>query len=103
VQEYFKELSTILYKKYYFGYLDDAERYVDELIDDIIKNLPFKVKRKAPPEFQNEIDDMQYASFPKSKNTTWFVFFVSYKDEVTDEIIYLICRIENNHTAAKYM
>ncbi len=73
--DYFNELSTILYKKEYFGFEESALAYVDTLLDDIKKSLHTKLSRKAPPYFKKYGKDMQYAIFKKNNNTQWFVFF----------------------------
>lgn len=100
VRLYFYELQLILYEKDYFGYPEDAERYIKELIEDIEKNLSKKRSKAAPNFFKKYGKDLEYTSFPKNKRTTWYVFFEVYEDN--EEIIYLIKHIENNHTAAHY-
>ena len=40
VREYLMELIQILYKKEYFGFEENAQKYVEELIFDIKNNLP---------------------------------------------------------------
>jgi len=101
VRQYFYEVQHILYEKDYFSYYEDAERYIEELIEDIKKNLPKKLSKPAPKHFDQFGKNMDFAAFKKNKQTTWYVFFDVYKEE--KEIIYLVRHIENNHTAAQYL
>jgi len=101
VRQYFYELQYILYEKDYFSFYEDAERYVEELIADIKKNLPAKLKRKAPKHFTDRHGKgLYYAVFPKSKHTHWYAFFRIYRHD--GELYYQVRHIENNHTAAQY-
>ena len=74
VIDYLEYLTTILYEKGYFGYEEYAQEYVDDLIDDINKNLPLKLKKTAPKHFEKYGTDLKYASFKKNPQTTWYVF-----------------------------
>jgi len=96
-----EDLTTILYEKGYFGSEEFAIKYVNELIEDITKNLPIHISKSAPKYFERYGDDLQYTGFRKNKHTTWYVFFVTYDEN--NEIIYLICHVENNHTCAQYL
>jgi hypothetical protein len=102
VRQYLKELSLILYEKNYFGSLDYAEKYVDELFADIKANLPTKQHRRAPDRYNTYGEDVHYASFKKNRRTTWYAFFTKYQDE-NNQIIYLIGYIGNNHTDAHHL
>ena len=93
--DYFNQLSTILYEKEYFGFEASALLYVDSLIDDIKNSLHTKPKKAAPPFFNKYGQSMQYATFRKSKNTQWFVFFTVYKSN--GKVFYLVRHISNNH------
>ena len=101
VNEYLENLITILYEKEYFGSEEFAKKYVDELIYDIRTNLPKRPSKPAPKRFEKYGEELRYASFKKNRWTTWYVFFETYEED--EEIIYLVCHIENNHTAARYM
>ena len=101
VRQYFHDLQYVLYEKDYFSYFENAERYIEELIKDISKNLPSKLSKPAPIHFDQYGEDMEYAAFKKNKHTTWYVFFDIYEEN--EEIIYLVRHIENNHTAAQYL
>jgi hypothetical protein len=68
VIDYLEELTTLLYEKGYFGFLEQAHNYVDELIDDIKKNLPVKLRRPAPKHFQRYGTELKYFfKFPIQK------------------------------------
>lgn len=99
--DYFNELTTILYEKEYFGFEESALSYVDSLIDDIKNSLHTKIKKKAPFFFDKYGKGMQYATFRKSKNTQWFVFFTIY--ESSGELVYLVRYISNNHVISQYL
>ena len=101
VQEYLDSLVPILYEKEYFGFVESAIRYVDELIADINTGIHNRPHKPAPVHFDRYGEDMDYAVFSRNKNTSWYVFFTSY--EVENELIYLIRHIENNHTVAQYL
>ena len=101
VRQYFYKLEYILYEKDYFSYYENAEQYVEELIEDIKKNLPAKRSKPAPEYFDKFGKNMEYAAFKKNKYTTWYVFYDIYKDN--EEIIFLVRHIENNHTVAQYL
>jgi len=101
VLEYLEELIVILYEKEYFGFLETSSSYVMELLDDIDANLHTHRHRPAPKFFDKYGKGMYYAVFRKSKNTQWYVFFTSYKNN--GEIIYLIRYIGNNHLVAQYL
>ena len=99
---YFEELTTILYEKEYFCFLETSKKYVDELIDDILKNLPQKAKKPASKHFTDRYGkNLYYATFAKNRRTQWYAFFRMYK--VEGEIYYQVRHIENNHTAAHYL
>lgn len=97
VREYLYELSVTLYEKEYFGFLENAEKYIEELFLDIQTNLPYKLKRPAPKYFEKYGEKLLFATFVKNKNTTWYVFFNVYQTE--NEIICLVQHITNNHVA----
>ena len=100
-QAYLRNLVTILYEKEYFGFQESARKYVIELHNDIIANLPICLKKPAPPYFDRYGKGVYYAVFKKSKNTQWYVFFRLY--EQNGEYVYQIRYIANNHVIAQYL
>lgn len=101
VRQYLKELIGILYGKNYFSYTESAEKYVTELFEDIKKNLPKKVKKDAPSYFDRYGKGMKYATFRKSRDTQWYVFFNVYTKN--GETIFLVRYIGNNHVDARHI
>lgn len=98
---YFNELSTILYKKNYFGFEDKALKYVDDLLENIKNTLHSRVKKPAPPYFDKFGKNMLYSIFRKNKTTEWYVFFNVYQKD--EEITLVIRYISNNHEIAQYL
>jgi len=101
VQQYLQNLKEILFQNEYFGFEDSANKYVDDLFDDIEITLPIRQHKPAPKYFDKYGKKMKYAGFNKNKHTTWYAFFTTYKEN--DEIIYLVRYIANNHTIAQYL
>ncbi len=101
VQGYLDALVPLLHSKGYFSYEEGAIRYIHGLLDEIRATLPGRLHRPAPSRFDPEGVGVWFASYRKNRNTTWYVFFTLYNDG--GETVYLVRRIENNHTAAQYM
>jgi hypothetical protein len=102
VKQYLNDLVTILFEKGYFSFEEYAHSYVDELLDDILTNLPTRQHKQVPERYARYGDNLHYASFIKNKRTTWYAFFTKYQSE-NSEIIYLIRYIGNNHTEAQFL
>ena len=88
VREYLMELINVLYEKEYFGFEENAQKYVEELFLDIKNNLPLKLKKPAPPYFDRYGKKMLYSTFRKNKATQWYVFFNVYQKD--GEITFII-------------
>ena len=101
VLDYLENLSEILYEKGYFSFETTALKYVLELYDDIVSNLPGKRHKPAPNRFNKYGKNMQYASFKKNKHTTWYAFFKTYEEN--GQTFYLVRYIANNHVIAQYL
>lgn len=101
VREYLTELIRILYEEEYFGFEENAHKYVEELFYDIKTNLPLKLKKPAPPYFDRYGKKMIYATFRKNKATQWYVFFNIYQKD--NEMTFVIRYISNNHVIAQYL
>ena len=101
VLEYFENLVITLYCKEYFGFLETSKKYVAELIDDILTTLPIRLHKNAPEYFDKYGKSMKYAAFRKSKDTTWYAFFITYRKN--NETFYLVRYIANNHTISQYL
>jgi hypothetical protein len=101
VQQYLGSLKKILFENEYFGFEESAIKYVNDLFDDIITNLPVRARKPAPKYFDKYGKGMHYASFKKNKHTQWYVFFRIYQKR--GEFIYQVRYIGNNHTIAQYL
>ena len=101
VLSYFENLIIILYDKEYFSFLETSKKYVEDLIDDIKSNISTKQHKPAPRHFDKYGKGMKYASFKKSKHTTWYVFFKTYEEN--GNTIFLVRYIANNHVIAQYL
>ena len=101
VLEYIESLIPLLYEKGYFIFEETAQKYVDELYDDIQVTLPTRVHKPAPKYFDKYGKNMEYAGFKKNKHTIWYVFFTTYWEN--GEEFYLVRYIANNHTIAQYL
>jgi len=101
VLDYFEELVIILYEKEYFSFLDTSQKYIDELFDEIKEFLPTRVHKSAPIYFDKYGKDMEYAVFKKSKRTSWYVFFRTYRENGED--VYQVRYIANNHLIAQHL
>jgi hypothetical protein len=101
VREYLREASRAMYVLGYFGFLASAERYMEELVGNIMATLPSRTKRAAPPYFDKYGKNMFYVAFKKNKNTHWYVFFSIYADG--GEVTYLVRYISNNHIVAQFL
>jgi len=101
VRKYFDDLIPVLYEREYFGFKDTAQKYVDDLFEDIETNLPTRLHKLAPTYFDEYGKNMEYAVFRKSRRTQWYVFFRVYRRD--GEEIYQVRYIGNNHIIAQYL
>ncbi|MBX3165107.1 MAG: hypothetical protein KF900_11570 [Bacteroidetes bacterium] len=84
------ELITTLFKEEYFGFLEDAEDYVNNLYDRIRDELPNITQNTAPEKLKRF--GKYYAKLKSNRRTTWYVFFNQ------QENIIVVKFITNNHT-----
>ena len=96
----FLNLVDILYDKGYFGFEENAVKYVRELFLEIEKEVPFKQKKKAPKYFDKYYKGMYYSIFKRNKNTSWYVFYNIFK--IGEETVFFIRLVENNHRIAQF-
>ncbi|MEO7490865.1 MAG: hypothetical protein ABIU77_27355 [Ferruginibacter sp.] len=81
------DLVFILHDKEYFGFVETAIAYVDDIID-FIYTIPKRKHKKT----KNNKYGSYYCSYKKNPATTWFICF-DFEEEV-----YLVKNITNNHT-----
>ncbi len=98
VEEDLYELIEILVEKEYLGTYAFAISYVEDLVLDIQKNIDVKLRRKAPAFFERYGKELQYVTYQRNVNTTWYVFFSLIKENV-----YFVKYITNNHAAGQYI
>ena len=101
VLEYLDSIVFTLFEKGYFSYLETSQRYIDELVDDIEKNLQTKQHKPAPKYFDKYGKAMKYAVFKKNRRTCWYAFFKTYNKN--GETFYVVRFISNNHIIAQHL
>jgi len=92
VISFLEELTTTLYQEAYFGFLETAELYVNNLIDGIYGLLSGEGLYHTTPDALKHYGSY-YTKIKSNKRTTWYVFFDKrgYR--------YYVQYITNNHTA----
>jgi hypothetical protein len=70
-----------LYENGYFGFLESSEKYMEELVNDIITTLPNRQKRIAPPHFKKYGEKFFFSVFKKNRTTQWYAFFNLYEEK----------------------
>ncbi len=89
VLDYFDELVYTLFKEEYFSYSENAQHYVDKIVDFIfseINNFP----HKNTPQKLRYLGSY-YIFYKSNDRTTWYVFFEKKENN------YLVTGIINNH------
>lgn len=89
VLDYFDDLVYLLFKEEYFSYLENAENYLEKLVEFVSHNIKDFPTKKAPKELKQL--GSNYIFYNSSKRTTWYVFFEKFENR------YLITAILNNH------
>jgi hypothetical protein len=89
VISYLNDLVIILYKKQYFGFIESADEYVDDIYDAIPERIKKSPHKKTPKSLQYLASN--YIFYKTNSRTTWYIFF-----EKRDQN-YLITGITNNH------
>lgn len=100
VREYLMELINVLYEKEYFGFEENAQKYVEELFLDIKNNLPLNLKS---PHLLILTGTGKRCYIPRSGRTrlhSGMSFQCLSKD---GEITFIIRYISNNHVTAQYL
>jgi hypothetical protein len=89
VLDYLDELVYILFKKEYFSYSENAQRYVDKIVDFIVFEINSFPHKTTPPKLQYL--GSNYIFYNSNNRTTWYIFFERKNQK------YLITGIINNH------
>lgn len=89
VDTYLKKLTTELHRKGYFNYLEAAEIYVNDLINEMRNDLFIGLYHETPQELKKYGN--YYVKIQGSKRTTWYIFFDTNRNR------YIIEFVTNNH------
>ncbi|MEG2100250.1 MAG: hypothetical protein RRY99_01960 [Flavobacterium sp.] len=90
VISYLDDLVVILYKKEYFGFIESAEEYVDDIYDAVPERIRKSPHKKTPKPLKYL--GAEYIFFRPNARTTWYVFFEKRNQN------YLITGILNNYS-----
>ena len=91
VESYLKTLTIILAQNAYFGDKEFAKKYVTDLIYNIETKIGYTVKRPVPKQYSYYQKNLQYITYKRNKQTSWYILFIQQQDR------YLITHITNNH------
>jgi len=61
VEDYLEDLGRILYENEYFGFVDDAIEYVEDLVYEIKKNLHIRQHNPSPEHFKKFVSNLEQA------------------------------------------
>lgn len=89
VLDYLDELVYILFKEEYLSYSENAQLYVDKIVDFIILEI-ISFPHKSTPKRLKYLGS-NYIFYKSNKRTTWYIFFEKRNHN------YLITGILNNH------
>lgn len=83
-------LIQLLHSKNYFGFIEDAENYVDKIYDFIENNIATYPSKSSPEKYQQYGE--KYMLYKANANTVWYIFFSQVNQT------YFVQYISNNHT-----
>ena len=86
---YLNKLVLKLFEAQYFGFMESAIKYKDELIDYIESNISIFPK-KITPLYLTKYGSY-YMFYKTNKRTTWYIFYEKENNK------YLVTFITNNH------
>ena len=89
IEFYLNDLIDILFYKDYFSYIENAEKYVFYLKEEIENYIDVKNQFESPKKFQKY--GKKYIIISLNNRTSWFVFFDNKENR------YLVQYITNNH------
>ena len=90
VSDQLDAIAEILYKNHYFGFVEDADFYVEKIHNYIYDNIDKPISKYSPKNFQKFGEF--YIKYKANENTTWYIFF----DKKDNR--FLVNHILNNHT-----
>lgn len=89
VLEYFDELVFLLFKEEYFNYAENAQLYVDKIVDFVLLEID-SFPHKLTPQKLKYLGS-NYIFYKSNKRSTWYIFFEKKNRN------YLVTGIINNH------
>jgi hypothetical protein len=89
ILDYFDELVYSLFEEEYFSYSENAQLYVDKIVDFIILEINSFPHKPTPQKLQYL--GSNYIFYKANARTTWYVFFEK------RDAVFLITGIINNH------
>jgi hypothetical protein len=89
VLDYLDELVYTLFKEEYFSYSENAQLYVDKIVDFIILEINSFPHKLTPKNLKYL--GFNYIFYKSNNRTTWYIFFEKKNQN------YLITGIINNH------
>ena len=97
VVEYLDRLGKQLFDAGYFGFRENAVRYIRKMVDYITAHIPKHCATPAPDYFEKYGTGMKYITYNATKQTTWYIFFQQMGNR------YLVRYISNNHVEGQYI
>lgn len=85
-----EELLFVLYEDEYFGFIEDAAKYVSKIYDFIEQKITTYPTKNTPPKLIQHGE--KYLVYKANNQTSWYIFFSQI------EQTYFIKFITNNHT-----
>ena len=89
VLNYFDKLVYTLFEEEYFSYYENAQLYVDKIVDFIVLEINSFPHKTTPVKLHYL--GSNYIFYKSNNRTTWFIFFEK------NNYNYLITGIINNH------
>ena len=87
--EYFDDLVYTLFSEKYFSFEENAQNYVDKIVNYIIREID-SFPHKTTPKKLKYLGSF-YIFYKANKRTTWYVFFEKKRGQ------YLVTSILNNY------
>ncbi len=91
IEQYLNNLIDVLFAKEYFGFKENAIKYVLNITTDIEINIHLKKHQTTPLDLIKF--GKNYISYKANNKTSWYIFF----DKKDNR--YLVKYITNNHVA----
>ena len=66
------DITKILYKYDYFGFIEDADFYVDKIYHYLEKNIDKPISKNSPEKFQKY--GKKYLKYKANNQTFWYIF-----------------------------